>query len=105
MKTCATCRFMAADRYGIDGSSSGHNTCVRIIHGNAGSGYYINCPVYDDGTRESADEEANARVHPNKEPAAVLDGSGYAARLVVLPSFGCILHEDRPTSDPTSEGP
>ena len=30
-----------------------------------------------------------------KQPAAVLDGSGYAARLVVLPTFGCALHEER----------
>lgn len=72
MNTCATCRFMAAERdYRAE-----HHSCVRIIHGN---GY---------GEREDG-----RHVDPAKEPAYVVDGSGYAARLCVLPTFGCVLHE------------
>lgn len=92
MKTCATCRFMAADRYGFDGGPQSHNTCVRIIHGNG----RMDHPKPADGTtygewREKQKEIPRRRV----EPAAVLDGSGYAARLVVLPTFGCVLHEEK----------
>ena len=76
MKTCATCRFMAADR-GEEGMRGGetHSSCVRIIHGNScmGDGY------------------PNVKA----EPAVVVDGSGYAARLCVLPTFGCVLHEEK----------
>jgi hypothetical protein len=49
------------------------HTCVRIIHGNAG-------------------DHEGRKLTP-EQPAAVLDGSGYQARLVVLPTFGCVLHE------------
>ena len=83
--TCGTCRFMAAERdaqirtgtdMGIEGDSSDtHHSCVRIVHGNG---------------RPRPDAPRDAM-----ELAAVLDGSGYAARLVVLPSFGCVLHEER----------
>lgn len=83
MKTCSTCRFMATSR--DDGGltwfdsdynehTSDHATCVRVIHGNRG-----------DQTDKTA-----------KEPAVVVDGSGYAARLLVLPTFGCVLHEEKP---------
>lgn len=85
MKNCATCRFMAAERYGLDISGardSDHRTCVRVIFGSG--------PSYPYPER---DEEYVG--DPRTEPAAVLDGSGYAARLVVLPSFGCVLHEER----------
>lgn len=51
-----------------------HRSCVRIIHGNA----------------DSSSETQSA-----SEPAVVIDGSGYAARLIVLPTFGCVLHEER----------
>ena len=88
MKTCETCRFMAAERasqskgdgFGymydedyVNVKDSGHRTCVRIIHGNS--------------NRHNSDEVVL------KELAVVTDGSGYAARLAVLPSFGCVLHE------------
>ena len=83
MKTCATCRFMAAPRsaaiYWFDSDSdqdveSEHASCARIIHGNVDS-----C-----ASRKAA-----------KELAVVTDGSGYAARLCVLPTFGCVLHEEK----------
>ncbi len=68
-KTCATCRFMAAERDRMsDEITVAHRSCVRIIHGNF-------------------DSDAE------KEIATVVDGSGYAARLCVLPTFGCVLHE------------
>jgi hypothetical protein len=73
MNHCKTCRFMANEREDYP-MSRNHRTCVRIIHGN-------DCRREDDSAE--------------REPAAVLDGSGYAARLVVLPSFGCVLHEPR----------
>lgn len=81
MKTCATCRFMAAPRDAMsvwddsqdDICETEHRTCVRILHGNGGDLKY----------RLAA-----------AEPALVVDGSGYAARLVVLPTFGCMLHEE-----------
>lgn len=89
MKTCATCRFMAAERIYEDSNASGfmtisvdgeapyeervsqHRTCARIIHGNVSN-------------------EPSVLT----EPAVVVDGSGYAARLLVLPTFGCVLHEE-----------
>lgn len=67
MVHCNTCKYMAAQREG-----NGHYSCVKIVHGNP-----------------SGDT-------PNEHDlAAVLDGSGYAARLVVLPTFGCVLHESK----------
>lgn len=84
MNTCSTCRFMAAERglefFEDDGSErvTGHRSCVRIIHGNGEA-------KYDRGFE---------RLAP--EPALVTDGSGYAARLIVLPTFGCTLHEPLP---------
>lgn len=85
--TCATCRFFGA-RMGVEvwdddydaGNGFGpgdtreteHHACARIIHGNGGGVDF-------------------AKV--NAEPAIVTDGSGYAARLRVLPTFGCALHE------------
>ncbi len=73
--SCRTCRFMAAPR-----SKGEHGTCVRIIHGNG------DCETWDDRTAD-----------PDKELAYVTDGSGYSARLLVLPSFGCALHELGPS--------
>jgi hypothetical protein len=52
-----------------------HGACARIIHGNASGCYY-------------------SKV--SNEPAIVTDGSGYAAQLRVLPSFGCVLFEVKP---------
>jgi len=80
---CATCRFMAEPRSGTietwddeaeTSYESEHRTCTRIIHGN--------------GYKERLDHSRTFQ-----EPALVTDGSGYAARLVVLPTFGCVLHE------------
>lgn len=82
---CGTCRFMAETRDGIDfyeyedetgteEKTTEHHSCVRIIHGNGNLKY-----------------EGFNRIAP--EPAIVTDGSGYAARLLVLPTFGCVLHE------------
>lgn len=73
---CATCRFMAEKRAigWEDDDEIAHHTCVRIIHGN---GMDLTCD-------------------PVKEQAVVVDGSGYAARLCVLPTFGCALHEPKP---------
>lgn len=90
MRTCATCRFMAAkrdpfpdglERYNPDtdeDEATEHRTCVRIVHGN---GYKDRTPPWG---------------QVKQEPAVVIDGSGYAARLLVLPTFGCTLHEPRP---------
>lgn len=80
---CETCRFMAADRGGLllydpktdDWEPSNYHTCVRVIHGNA----------------------EPFRTEAPDVPALVVDGSGYAARLVVLPTFGCVLHEAKET--------
>lgn len=93
MKTCATCRFMAGpradagldywDEDACDMVSTEHRSCVRIIHGNA--------------TAETRRRAAN-------EPAAVVDGSGYAARLIVLPTFGCVLHEERAEAEEVRGG-
>lgn len=52
------------------------HTCVRIIHGN---------------------KDAWLPVPSDAQPAIVVDGSGYAARLLVLPTFGCVLHEPKAT--------
>lgn len=84
--TCRTCRFLLGpspielwDDEADDVVETGHHACARIIHGN----------------RTCAG--ANA-VAARKSAACVVDGSGYAARLVVLPDeFGCALWEMRET--------
>lgn len=83
-KTCATCRFMAEPRgleiFGeteAEDTVTEHRSCVRVIHGNG------------DSRHEAMSKSA-------REPALVIDGSGYAARLIVLPTFGCVLHEAKP---------
>jgi hypothetical protein len=79
---CNTCRFFgrpngldwwdeATDTYG----ETKHHNCVRIIHGNGGGSW--------------------TRQKTAVEPAVVTDGSGYAASLRVLPTFGCSLHESK----------
>lgn len=50
---------------------------TKIIHGNR----YIS--------------EFGEAVKRFAEPAVVTDGSGFAARLMVLPTFGCALHEPK----------
>lgn len=79
MSTCASCKFFGSEMSlnGFDYETdveleTGHHACARIIHGNSG----------DDPMSKVA-----------KELAVVTDGSGYAARLRVLSSFGCVLHE------------
>ena len=69
-RRCATCRFMAAPRWDNEWHS-----CVRILHGNGS-------------------EHGSLDYNPQKELAIVVDGSGYAARLKVQPTFGCVLHEE-----------
>ncbi len=85
-KRCGTCRFFGSERgvYVHDGGESAHHSCVRIIHGN---GYP------DDPDPEDIDAQHTGDVMT--ELAVVTDGSGYAARLCVLPTFGCVLHEDK----------
>ena len=80
MSTCSTCRFFGAKAYieawdedADDYVKVPFHRCARIIHGNDGK-----------------------RAHVlRKENAVVTDGSGYAARLCVLPTFGCNLHEPK----------
>lgn len=81
MKTCSTCLFFGAkmgvevwDGEADDTRETDHHACARIIHGN---GHQIPFAIV------------------NAEPAIVTDGSGFAARLRVLPTFGCALHEER----------
>lgn len=82
MNTCETCKFFGSpspltwigETFEEDGES-GHHYCARIEHGNGGGS-------------QQAERLA-------KDLAVVTDGSGYAARLRVLPSFGCALHESR----------
>jgi hypothetical protein len=85
--SCATCRFWNrngrndehmnwdSDANGGEGESvvTAHRRCLRILHGNAGM---------------TKDEAAAAR-----DLALVTDGSGYAAALRTLPTFGCVLWE------------
>lgn len=84
-KTCASCRFAGLQRDnevwdptadGGDGAlvTTEHVRCTLIVHGNG------------------SDEK---RATPGTI-AYVADGSGYAATLMVLPTFGCVLHEAQP---------
>lgn len=59
---------------GTEERETEHRSRVRILHGN--------------GDLEFEPYEKSAR-----ESALVVDGSGYSARLIVLPTFGCVLHE------------
>lgn len=86
MNTCATCKFFGSPApltwFIYDGDEEGesdHRLCARIEHGNGGSGQQ---------TKKLA-----------SDLAVVTDGSGYAARLRVLPTFGCVLHE--PAQEPS----
>ncbi len=76
MNTCATCKYFGTERGLVnrfdDYNETKHHSCLRIIHGNG-------------------DDSGN----PAHELAVVTDGSGYAARLCVLPTFGCVLHETK----------
>jgi hypothetical protein len=79
---------MPLEEYDYDNDrnvESEHHACARIIHGNR----YIS--------------EFGEAVKRFAEPAVVTDGSGFAARLMVLPTFGCALHEPKETS-PRPEG-
>lgn len=78
MKTCQTCRFFGAPMGVLawiddEERETEHHACARIVHGNDGCRF----------------------PHVANEPAIVTDGSGFAARLRVLPSFGCALHEEK----------
>jgi hypothetical protein len=76
MNTCINCKFW--NRNGDPQTYTDQNTedwddvalphrkCLRIIHGNK-----------------------NDTIEMKDAPAAVLDGSGYAASLWTLPDFGC----------------
>lgn len=98
IKACHTCRFFAAprDEYEAEDighslgapetddfsyATTGHGTCVRIIHGNR--------------CEPRLHSEGRAIRRAASELAVVTDGSGYAARLLVLPTFGCVLHEPK----------
>lgn len=79
--TCSTCRFMAMPRDEDVWDDATEEmvpdtraTCVRIIHGN---------------------RDSHAPFPSVAQPAMVVDGSGYSARLLVLPTFGCNLHEPK----------
>ncbi len=83
MNRCATCKHLGepdpitawvevGDE--LDELNSEHHQCKRVLHGNAGG-------------RETADRLT--------QPAVVVDGSGYVAQLRVLPTFGCVLWEER----------
>ena len=71
----------SARSYSDDEESTANvgGTCTRIIHAN--------------GSWE-APSGSDPALWGSKQPAVVLDGSGYAARLVVLPHFGCTLWEE-----------
>ena len=69
---CSTCRFFAPEPRGLQ--------------------------VYDPETDEDFETQHHTCVrvvHGNGDDVKVVDGSGYAARLLVLPNFGCILHEEK----------
>ena len=85
-KTCATCRFFGSpapltwfiyaegeDASADEDGESEHHYCARIEHGNGGT------------------SQQTKRL--GTDLAVVTDGSGYAARLRVLPTFGCALYE------------
>lgn len=84
MNTCNTCRFWNRNGEGRemwaneddDYVVTGHRRCLRVIHGNGSS-----------TGREP------------RELAMVCDGSGYAASLWSLPTFGCALHEPAKDGD------
>lgn len=89
MSRCETCRFWSRAGEGWRVSHgdetndwkdirSQHRLCAQVIHANAGD--------YDRSTIETA-------------LAIVTDGSGYAAALRTLPTFGCVLWEAEPAEE------
>ncbi len=83
---CATCIFWSVSPAFSAGGPCGpdkdlpHHRCVRIIH-ELGLRY-----VTGDATPEA---DASTQAFLN-------DGSGYAAALHTLPTFGCTLWEQKP---------
>ena len=71
-RNCGTCRHWSASEARVTEDTPGissHHRCIRILHGNG------------------------SRPHVEGEPALIHDGSGYAATLWTLPTFGCALFE------------
>lgn len=93
MNQCRDCKYKAAAR-GVTGYHGGYDdygvsvddawsSCVKILHGNI----LIDDPKVPDVTINQYDDTALKAV--------VVDGSGYAARLLVKDDFGCALWEAR----------
>jgi len=79
--TCANCMHWIARDAGDDTQTFGD--CHRVMH-------------YAGGSREKGFRD-NQSIHD--EPAVVVDGSGYFARLRTKANFSCILWEQNTTQD------
>jgi hypothetical protein len=102
---CETCRHFvvpaAKDTVWIAGvrvPSDGHfGTCARIKQGNETGADFLAASESQlaaaAGIRRELDVELDRLA--TAEKAAVKDGSGYLAALVVKPDFGCVLHEPK----------
>lgn len=78
MNKCETCRFMAAER---DHHAPDYATCVAVVHGNHA------------GSLSEGSDNCYYEYAEQDRKAVVLDGSCYAARLLVRKDFGCVLWE------------
>lgn len=91
-RPCATCRFRGDEKKVTDAAFVEH-----------GLGYYA-CFAVEHAGRGAIDalvDEDVVQAQMTKR-AVVVDGSGYAAQLLVRADFGCILHEpiaDADTAD------
>lgn len=87
---CATCRFRGTEKQMYDDAGERRGValypCFAIEHtGRADTG--------EDGTIDVA-----TVVDSFEKKAVVVDGSGYAAQLLVRDDFGCVLHEPKHAS-------
>lgn len=88
MEKCVTCKFFGEANHLDDWNEKGesretkHHICDKVIHINASSNWV------NHGYNKGRDDLA-----------VVIDGEGYIAKLLVLPDFGCILHQPKEQED------
>lgn len=115
MKFCETCAHWT-DREGWEQSFDGMKLCKRVRHKDA-----VDSDVFDHDnelseakaevadvafgepeTPETGTAEQKLRVAMDRvfglEVAVVEDGSSYYAALLTRPTFGCVLHTDKPVT-------
>lgn len=87
MQRCKTCKHWAPENPADHGAVLGAGECTKAPQ------------VWDVTDTINSEDGWTSTKKLKPEHAAVLavveDGSSYSARLVTMPDFGCVQHEDR----------